>query len=112
MSAKLAGNEWAEFVCHEGNRVLEMRWLPSPMNDAAFKASIALFVWHAETVRPHGLLVDATNFHHRPGPEMMQWRNDAILPRYGAAGVRRFAFQMPTGTPGTMESGGKEVIDG
>jgi len=42
----------------------------------------------------------------------MQWRNDFIIPRYGAAGVRKFGFLEPAGAPSTMEAGGTEVVDG
>jgi len=82
------------------------------MTDSAFKATLALFATEAEKVRPPFLLIDATEFRHRFGDGVMQWRNDAIIPRYGAAGVRKFAFHMPASFPGTMESGGRETIDG
>ena len=112
MSAKLVANDWAEIMLHEDQKILELKWLPGEMTDGAFKATIALFVHQAELVRMPFLLIDATQFHHKPGPGMMQWRDDAIIPRYGAAGTRKFAFHMPAGVPGTMESGGKEIIDG
>jgi hypothetical protein len=28
-----------------------------------------------------------------------EWRNEYIVPRYNAAGVRKFAFHMPDGMP-------------
>jgi hypothetical protein len=112
MAKKLAGNAWGEIVHHEADRILELRWLPSKMTDAAFKATVALFTWEAETVRPAFLLIDATQFRHQPGPGMMQWRDDSIIPRYGAAGVSKFAFHMPAGFPNTMEAGGKESVEG
>ena len=112
MTSRLAANDWGEIVLHEDKRVLELKWLPGEMTDAAFKATVALFVHHAELARAPFLLIDATQFHHRPGPDVMKWRDDTITPRYGAAGTRKFAFHMPAGFPGTMESGGKEVIDG
>jgi hypothetical protein len=77
-----------------------------------FKATLALFAWQAEKLRPSFLLIDATQFRHQFGPGVMQWRDDFIMPRYGAAGVRKFAFHVPTGFPNAMEAGGKEVIEG
>jgi hypothetical protein len=112
MATKLAGNAWGELVHHEADRILELRWLPSKMTDGAFKATLALFAWEAEKVRPASLLIDATQFRHQFGPGVMQWRDDAIIPRYGAAGARKFAFHMPAGAPNTIEAGGKEVFDG
>ena len=82
------------------------------MTDNAFKATLALLASEAEKLGPSFLLIDATDFRHNFGPGVMEWRNDAIIPRYGAAGVKKFAFLMPAGFPNTMESGGKEVIDG
>jgi len=38
----------------------------------------------------------------------MEWRDAHITPRYGAAGVRKFAFVMPTG----FGSAGKKAVEG
>jgi hypothetical protein len=112
MSATPASNAWGEILHHESDAILELRWRPTEMTDGAFKATLALFASEAERVRPSFLLIDATQFRHQFGPGVMQWRDDCIIPRYGAAGVKKFAFLMPAGVPNTMESGGKEVIDG
>jgi len=112
MSPVVASNAWSEIVHHETDGILELRWLPSKMTDGAFKATLALFVWEAEKARPSFLLIDATEFKHQFGPNVMQWRDDCIIPRYGAAGARKFAFHMPAGFPNAMEAGGKEAIEG
>jgi hypothetical protein len=112
MSSKLAGNRWGEILHDEADGILELRWLPGEMTDGAFKATLALYAWEAEKVRPSFLLIDATQFRHRFGPNVMQWRDDCIIPRYGAAGARKFAFHVPAGFRNTMETGGKEVIEG
>jgi hypothetical protein len=111
MSSKVVENNWGEILHHADLRILELRWLPTEMTDAAFKATLALFAWEAEKLRAPFLLVDATVFRHQFGPGVMQWRDDSIIPRYGAAGVTKFAFVMP-GFPSTMEEGGKEAVDG
>jgi len=112
MSAIRAQNTWGEIIHHPDDSILELRWLPAVMTDGAFQATLALFVLEAERVRPSFLLIEATQFRHRPGPDMMRWRNDCIIPRYGAAGAKKFAFLMPAGVPNTMESGGQETVDG
>jgi hypothetical protein len=112
MSSKVDSNAWGEILHHEADGILELRWLPSRMTDGAFKATLALFAWEAERLRPSFLLIDATQFRHDFGPGVMQWRDDSIIPRYGAAGVRKFAFHVPAGFPGTMEAGGKEAFEG
>ena len=112
MSSTVASNAWAEIVHHEKDGILELRWLPSKMTDGAFKATLALFVWEAGKARPPFLLIDATQFRHQFGPNVMQWRDDCIIPRYGAAGARKFAFHVPAGSPNTVEAGGKESFEG
>ena len=110
---KVASNAWGEIVHHEAERILELRWLPGEMTDGGFKATLALYAWQAEQIRPSFLLIDATQFRPpRFGPNVMQWRDDSITPRYGAAGVKKFAFHVPEGAPNTIEAGGKEGFEG
>src|SRR5499427_6212685 len=112
MNCILANNVWGEIIHHSSDRILELRWLPAAMTDGAFKATLALFALEAERVRPAFLLIDATRFRHQFGPGVMQWRDACIIPRYGAAGARKFAFHVPAGFPNAMESGGQEVFEG
>ncbi len=114
MPTELASNPWGIILHHQEDRILELRWLPSTasMADGAFKATLALFASEAEKVRPSFLLIDAHQFRHKFGEGVMQWRDDHIIPRYGAAGVRKFAFHVPEGFPNTMESGGGEAFEG
>ena len=101
-------NEWGVIVDHTD--LLELRWLPSTssMTDGGFMATLCLFASEAEKARRHGLLIDATEFRHPFGPGIMEWRDAHIIPRYGAAGVRRFAFLMPGDFPGART----EAIEG
>ena len=112
MSSELAKNAWGVVLHHAADGIVELRWLPGPMSDAAFKATLALLALEAEKVRPSFLLVDATQFRHRPAPDVMQWRDACIIPRYGSAGVKKFAFHAPEGFPNTIEAGAKEAVDG
>ena len=99
MSKELVRNEWG--VILQDSELVELRWLPSTasMSDGGFMATLCLFAWEAEKARPRGLLIDALEFHHRFGEGVMVWRDAHIIPRYGAAGVRKFAFVMPNGFP-------------
>jgi len=112
MASTLASNRWGQIIHHERDGILELRWLPSQMTDGAFKATLALFAWEAEKVRPQFLLIDATQFLHQFGAGVMQWRDDCIIPRYGAAGTKKFAFHVPAGFPGVIQAGGKETFEG
>jgi len=101
-------NEWGVIIDHAD--VLELQWLPSTktMTDGGFMATLCLFAWEAEKTRPKALFIDATEFEHTLGPGVMEWRDAHIIPRYGAAGVRRFAFLMPAGFP----KAGMEAVEG
>jgi len=48
-----------------------------------------------------------TRFLAIPGPEVAPWRDENVITVYNRAAARRFAFQVPTGSPGTVESGGR-----
>jgi len=107
-SSEVVRNEWGIIVSH--GDLLELRWLPSTssMTDGGFMATLSLFAFEAERVRPKGLFIDATQFNHAFGAGVMEWRDAHIIPRYGAAGVRRFAFLMPPSFP----RAGSEAIEG
>ena len=107
-AAERVRNEWGVIVDHTD--LLELRWLPSTstMTDGAFMATLCLFASEAEKARRPGLFIEATEFRHALGPGVLAWRDAHIIPRYGAAGVRKFAFIMPSGFP----DAGKEAVEG
>jgi hypothetical protein len=107
-------NKWGVVLQHEQWRTLELAWLPATrdMDDEGFKETLRLFADAGERLRPAFMLIDANEFHHRPGQGVMEWRNEHIIPSYNAAGVTRFAFVVPEGTPGTVEAGATPAVDG
>jgi hypothetical protein len=74
------------------------------MTDEEFKQELTLFASHVERKRAAGILVDLSNFHHKPDPQLVPWRVKNISNRYAAAGVKREAFLFPKGAqiPPTM----------
>jgi hypothetical protein len=52
-----------------------------------------------ERCRRSGVLVDSTAFRMSPAKIDGPWRDANIIPRYDAAGVRKFASRMPEGMP-------------
>ncbi len=110
MTREIVRNEWGVILSHPEAAFLELRWLATTatMTDGGFMATLCLFAWEAEKARPTSLLIDTTEFRHRFGEGVMAWRDAHIIPRYGAAGVRRFAFLMPAGFP----KAGAEEIEG
>jgi len=108
MPRELVRNDWGVII--QDGSMLELRWLASTasMSDGGFMATLCLFATEAEKARPRGLLIDALEFQHKFGEGVMAWRDAHIIPRYGSAGVRRFAFLMPAGFP----NAGKEAVEG
>src|SRR5262247_2763116 len=104
----VADNEWGVIVDHQD--LLELRWLPSTstMTDGGFMATLCLFVAEAEKARRRGVFIDAIQFRHTFGPGVMEWRDAHIIPRYGAAGIRKFAFLMPA----SFAEAGREAVEG
>lgn len=100
-------DEFGVIILHEDRRMLELRWLEASaeMTDDDFMRSMERYAASAQDHRSPFLLVDVTNFKHSPGEEVAGWRDEHIIPRYNAAGVRKFAFLLPEGAPGTVESG-------
>ena len=78
-------------------RIIGIRWKPATakMTDEDFKGALTLFAEHVERMGAQGILVDVSDFHHRMGPGVQEWRVKNISRRYSAAGVRRFAFLFP-----------------
>ena len=113
MATQVTSNDWSAILHHEDKSLLELKWLPSTasMGDGGFKATLMQLAWQAETLRPATLMIDATDFAHEFGEGVMEWRDDHVIPRYSAAGIRKFAFLAP-GFPDTAENGAAEAYEG
>jgi hypothetical protein len=111
---EVARNPWGVVVKHERWRTLELGWLPSTseMSDEGFRETLELFAAEGERDKPTYMIIDATEFRHELGDGVLEWRDREIIPRYNAAGVKKFAFLWPEGMPGTVESGGTPQPEG
>jgi hypothetical protein len=79
---------------------LILSWLPetATMTADEFKAELLRFAEAAGRHHARALLIDVRNFRHKvEDPTLGPWRRDEIVPRYNAAGVRRFGFLLPAG---------------
>jgi hypothetical protein len=89
--------------------VLELEWLEgsAEMTDEDFMEWLTRYADAEERVRAPNLLIDVTSFGLRPGEHVGPWRDEHVLPRYNAAGAKKFAFLVPAGAPGTVVSGNR-----
>jgi hypothetical protein len=111
----VAQDQWGQLVFYDEWNSLELKWLPSTADatDADVKTTMEVFAQEAVSRHPHTLSVDTTEFHHRWGDGMLQWRDAEIIPRYNQAGVAKFAFIASPGYPGpTVETGAVPAPDG
>ena len=111
----VAEDRWGQILFYDGWNSLELRWLPSTADatDAELRETMELFAKKAVNRRPHTLIVDTTDFQHRWGDGMMEWREAEIIPRYNEAGVAKLAFIANVGYPGpTVEAGAEPAPEG
>ena len=101
MTEHVYEDRWGEVFDRPSRDLIELRWFDTTaeMSAQEFQAWLTKFADCVERCRRTGVLVDSTAF--RMSPTMMDgpWRDANIIPRYNAAGVRRFAFHMPEGMP-------------
>jgi hypothetical protein len=90
--------------------ILELAWTDgtASMNDHDFMAWLTRYAEAEESIRAPNLLIDVRRFAFTPGAHVAPWRDEAIVPRYNAAGVRKFAFLLAPGTFGDGNEPGPE----
>jgi hypothetical protein len=94
-------DRWGEVIDRPGGGYIEIRWFDTTrdLDKQGFEAWLTGFAHAVESARRPGVLTDATSF--RMDMSLMDgaWRDQHIIPRYNAAGVKKFAFIMPEGMP-------------
>jgi hypothetical protein len=100
-ATQLYEDRWGEVIDRPHAGYVEIRWYDSTqsMTRSDFEVWLTMFAGQVELVRRPGVLVDSTRFLMDPGLMNAEWRDTNIVPRYNAAGVRKFAFHMPEGMP-------------
>jgi uncharacterized protein YodC (DUF2158 family) len=94
-------DRWGAIIDHAGAGFVEIRWYDttSAMSVDEFQQWLTNFAAEVERLRRPGILVDATRFLFDPAKTSAEWWYANIVPRYNAAGVKKFAFHMPEGMP-------------
>jgi hypothetical protein len=98
-------DRWGEVFDRPSIDVIELRWFDTTagMTGAEFQAWLSKFAECVERCGRSRVLIDSTTFRMSPANMDGPWRDANIIPRYNAAGVTKFAFQMPDGMPMTGE---------
>jgi hypothetical protein len=94
-------DRWGEIIDRPAQELVELRWYDTTaaMSAAQFQEWLKTFAAHVERLHRPRALIDGTRFMMDPANLDDAWRDANIIPRYNAAGVRRFAFLFPDGMP-------------
>ena len=109
---ELFHDEFATYTRDDARNSIEQRWSSKAMSEQQFRDHISKLAGFLERVHAPNVLVDMSQINHTPSDDFNSWRQSDIIPRYNAAGVKKFAFLLPASIPGTVENGTKPAIEG
>lgn len=94
-------DKWGEIIDRPLSGLIEIRWFDttSTMKGDEFNNWLSVFAGCVEAKKRSGCLVDSVQFKMPMDRINPGWRDANIIPRYNAAGVKRFAFVVPAGMP-------------
>ena len=97
----LYSDQWGDIIDRSDDDCVEIRWfdISSGMDADDFNGFLLKYAECVEKSSRAGGLVDAVQFKMDMAKMHMGWRDEHIIPRYNAAGMKKFAFIMPAGMP-------------
>ncbi len=101
MTEQIYEDRWGEVFDRPSADLIELRWFDTTaeMSAGEFQGWLIRFAECVEKCGRSRVLVDSIAFRMSPAKMDGPWRDANIIPRYNAAGVRKFAFHMPNGMP-------------
>jgi hypothetical protein len=109
---ELFRNDHAVYYRDADHLAVELRWSPGAISEEAFRAEITRLAELLEQERVPNALIDVTRFSHNSAPDFEEWRQAKIIPRYNAAGIKKFAFLLPPGATQIVENGTIPATEG
>jgi hypothetical protein len=99
METQLFHDRFGVMSYDDATGVLELRWLEETgsMTDDDYLGCLKRYAAAAEQFHVPFTLIDTRAFKHHPGAHTGPWREEHIIPQYNRAGVKKFAFLLPTG---------------
>ena len=97
----LYSDQWGDILDRADDDCVEIRWFDTTTNMSGedFNGFLETYAGHVEACGRRGGLVDAIQFKMDFTKMNHGWRDENIIPRYNAAGVKKFAFILPAGAP-------------
>ena len=111
-SVELFRDEFATYARDDARGLIEQRWSTKSMSEQQFRDRIAKLAGLLEQAHVPNVLVDMSEINHSPSGDFESWRQTNIIPRYNAAGVKKFAFLLPASMTGTVENGTEPGVEG
>jgi hypothetical protein len=96
--AELESNELWAMEYNEEALSINLHWTAG-MTGQDFRTALEHFAQHAASKKAAGLRVNVTEFGFAMTPDLNEWRKKEILSQYAAAGVKRFAYVLPSAAP-------------
>jgi hypothetical protein len=103
-------DDWGSIIDRPEAGYTEIRWFDttSDLDREAFNAFLKTYASTLEARPGRSALVDSTSFRMDRRHMDNAWRDANIVPRYNAAGLRKFAFILPAGGPLIGQAPSKE----
>ena len=100
-SAILYEDRFGDVIDRPDEDLVEIRWFDTTtdLDGAGFDDWLDRFAGVVERAGRTKILTDSTAFRMDMSQMSVEYRDSNIIPRYNAAGVRKFAFQLPAGAP-------------
>lgn len=94
-------DKWGEIIDRPRLGLVELRWYDSTAQMATeeFCKWLSTYASCVEKSKRPGCLVDSVQFKMPFESIDTKWRDENIIPRYNAAGVKKFAFLVREGMP-------------
>jgi hypothetical protein len=111
---ELFRDEFSTYSRDDLRGLIEQIWSSATksMSEQQFRDGVSRLAQFLEQEHIHNVLVDVTKMGHTPSADFEPWRQANIIPRYNAAGVKKFAFLLPPDAPNTVEKGTKPAKEG
>jgi hypothetical protein len=110
---ELFRDEFSSVTRQDDHHAIVLQWFATTktMTDAQFRQGLERLASLLEQERRPNVLIDVVAFAHQPDPDFSAWRDKNIIPRYNGAGVKKFAFLLPSSAAHTVEHGAAPAIE-
>lgn len=100
-------DKFAEYFRNSRDAAIVQVWseATASMTEKQFRSGVERLAELIEREKLHNVLVDVVRMAYQPRPDFEEWRQTHIIPRYNAAGVRKFGFVLPGGATDVVENG-------